>query len=200
MKKILFGTTNEAKIIQVRGALSPAGIIVNGVTSKELLPQVIEDGKTAVENARKKSVAYAKALGQIVFSMDNALYFDGLEEERQPGLNVRRVNGVVATDEQMIEYYSKLIGDLGGKIGGYWEFGACIANPSGEYRETVMRSPRVFVGKPSSTIVPGFPLESIQIDPISGKYFAEMKQEEQDSFWQKAIGKPLLEFIQSVDL
>ena len=64
MKKLLFGTTNEAKIKQVRGALSPAGIEVNGVLDKSILPEVIEDGKTAIENARKKSLAYAKALNK----------------------------------------------------------------------------------------------------------------------------------------
>ncbi len=46
----------------------------------------------------------------------------------------------------------------------------------------------------------GYPLESIQIDPQSQKYISEMTQDEQNNFWQKAIGQPLLEFVQSVDL
>jgi inosine/xanthosine triphosphate pyrophosphatase family protein len=52
MKEITFGTTNEAKIKQIRGALAPAGIEVNGVLDKSLLPEVLEDGKTAIENAK----------------------------------------------------------------------------------------------------------------------------------------------------
>lgn len=202
MKEIIFGTTNEAKIKQIRGALSPAGIIVDGVASKELLPEVIEDGKTAVENARKKAVVYAKSLGKPVFSMDNSLYLNGLSDENQPALNVRRMNGYPdrPSDEQMLEYYSKLINKLGGKVDGYWEFGICIASPNGKSEETIIKSPRKFVGEPSRIIQPGYPLESIQIDPDSGKYISEMTQEEQDRFWQKTIGKPLLEFVQSVDL
>lgn len=202
MKEIVFGTTNEAKIKQIRGALSPAGIIVEGVANKEQLSEVVEDGKTAVENARKKAAVYSKSLGKPVFSMDNALYLNGLSDEDQPALNVRRMSGYPdrPSDEQMLEYYSKLINKLGGKVDGYWEFGICIASPDGKSEETVIKSPRKFVGQPSKIMQPGYPLESIQIDPDSGKYISEMKQEEQDEFWEKAIGKPLLEFVLSVDL
>ena len=60
MKELTFGTTNEAKIKQIRGALAPAEIDVNGVADKSLLPEVVEDGKTANENARKKALAICK--------------------------------------------------------------------------------------------------------------------------------------------
>ncbi|HET7098984.1 MAG TPA: non-canonical purine NTP pyrophosphatase [Patescibacteria group bacterium] len=202
MKEIIFGTTNEAKIKQIKGALSPAGVIVEGIQNKESLPEVVEDGKTAVENARKKAIAYAKTLGKPVFSMDNALYLDGLPPEKQPGLNVRRINGYTErpTDEQMINYYSKLIASLGNRIDGYWEYGVCIAAPDGRYQETIIKTPRIYVSEPSSVIQNGYPLESLQIEPVSGKYMSELTQGEQDMFWQKAIGQPLLEFVQSVNL
>lgn len=202
MKSILFGTTNEAKIKQVRGALLPAGITVVGVIDKSLLPEVVEDGKTAIENARKKSLTYAKALGKTVFSMDNALYLDGLSPEEQPALNVRRIKGTTnrPTDQEMVEYYSKLVGKLGGEVNGYWEFGICIANPQGEHKVTIIKSHRTFVDKPSNIINEGYPLASIQIDPDSGRYFSEMSQEELDTLWQNTIGKPLLAFVKSVDL
>ena len=202
MKEILFGTTNEAKIKQVKGALSPAGINVEGIQNKEALPDVIEDGKTAVENARKKALAYAKALNRTVFSMDNALYLEGLADNEQPGLNVRRPGGINGriTDEEMVAYYSKLIGSIGEKINGYWEYGFCVATPSGKYQETTIKAPRIYVNKPSPMIQTGYPLESLQIEPESGKYMSELTQVEQDVFWQKVIGKPLLDFIRSVDL
>jgi XTP/dITP diphosphohydrolase len=200
MKKLTFGTTNQAKILQIRGALSPAGIEVEGVADKNMLPEVVEDGKTANENARKKALTYAKALGKTVFSMDNALYINGLSDNVQPALNVRRIGGKTATsDEEMIEYYSKLIGSLGGKADGYWEFGICIATPTGDYKETTIKSPRTFVSTPTINRQAGYPLESIQIDPVSNKYIADMRQDEQDMFWQKSIGYKLLKFIQHVE-
>lgn len=202
MKEILFGTTNKAKIHQVGGVLALIGIEVKGVASKEMLPVVKEDGVTAVENARKKAIAYAKVLGEPVFSMDNGLYFDGLPPDKQPGLNVRRMNGYPdrPTDEQMLEYYSRLLSNFGGKVNGCWEFGVCVATPDGRTWETTIESPRIFTGTPSNRQIEGYPLESIQIEPDSGRYISEMSQEEQDTFWQKAIGQPLIEFFQSVDL
>ena len=200
IKELIFGTTNEAKIKQIRGALAPAGIDVNGVINKTVLPEVVEDGKTANENARKKALAYAKALGKTVFSMDNALYINGLPDDKQPALNVRRIDGKTATtDEEMIEYYSKLIESLGGKATGYWEFGICIATPEGKYKETTIKSPRNFVSTPTTNRQAGYPLESIQIDPATNKYIADMTQQEQDIFWQQAIGEKLLEFVKSVE-
>ncbi|WKZ26102.1 MAG: non-canonical purine NTP pyrophosphatase [bacterium] len=200
IKKLIFGTTNEAKIKQIRGVLAPAGIEVDSVVDKSLFPEVIEDGKTANENARKKALAYAKTLGKTVFSMDNALYINGLSDDKQPALNVRRIDGRTATtDEEMIEYYSKLIESLGGKAEGYLEFGICIATPNGEYKETTIKSPRTFVSTPTTSRQSGYPLESIQIDPATNKYIADMTQQEQDTFWQQSIGEKLLEFVKSVD-
>lgn len=81
MKTLVMGTTNPAKIAQVRDALAPADIQVEGVADKKLLPQVIEDGATVQENARKKATVYAKALGKTVFSMDNALFLRVLDQK-----------------------------------------------------------------------------------------------------------------------
>ena len=202
MESITFGTTNEAKIKQIGGVLIPAGIRVEGLSDKSIIPGVEEDGKTAVENARKKALVYSKALGKPVFSMDNALYLEGLKPEEQPALHVRRLKDYPErpTDEEMIEYYSKLIGRLGERISGYWEYGICIANPNGSYKETIVKAPRIFVSKRSSAVQNGYPLESLQIEPESGKYMSELTQGESDKFWQKTIGKPVLEFVQSVNL
>lgn len=200
IKEITFGTTNEAKVKQVRGALTPIGVEVKGVTDKSSLPPVNEDGGTVQENARKKAVTYAKALNTIVLSMDNALYFDELSIEEQPGLNVRRINSNNGrpTDEDLLNYYSALVRRFGEKTTARWESGVCVSTPDGEFRETTLISHRIFTSTPSKEVVPGYPLESIQIDPLTGKYISEMNQEEQDLFWQRAIGKPLQDFIKRI--
>ncbi|MCL5784880.1 MAG: hypothetical protein M1142_06035 [Patescibacteria group bacterium] len=199
MIEIIVGTANEAKVKQIRGALASLNITVKGVENKDLLPKVEEDGQTAIENAKKKALAYAVALNQIILSMDNALYLDGLTDDQQPGLNVRRIgNGNDRpTDEDLLGHYSEVIKRLGGRINGHWEFGVCIANPQGSLGEVNIISPRVFTSEVSPKVVPGYPLESLQIDPQSCKYIAEMEQPEQDEFWQRAIGKPLCDFVSS---
>lgn len=198
MKKLIMGTTNPAKIAQVRDALVSAGIQVEGVADKKLLPEVVEDGATVQENARKKAVAYAKALGQTVISMDNALFLDGLAPEDQPGIHVRRIGGsFAATDAELLDHGAALVESLGGNVTGYWEYGICIADPSGKILETTIRTPRVFTSKRSEKSVPGYPLESIQIDPETNKYISEMTSEEMADFWQRTLGAPLCVFVSS---
>lgn len=191
------GTSNPAKIDQINGALSATNVRVKGIGKSQRLPSVEEDGESVVENARKKAVEYAKYLNATVMSMDNGLFFASLDSASQPATHVRRIPGsnLRPTDEQMLSYYVKLVRSLGDKVKAHWEFALCIANSRGEYRETVIKSPRIFVSVPSRHMVTGYPLESIQIDPVSGKYIADMSETEQAQFWQQTIGQPLTKFI-----
>lgn len=191
MKKIIFGTKNQAKIDQIQATLQPLGIRVKGIGEYANLPEVVEDGKTAQQNARKKAMTYAEALGKIVFSLDTALFIEGLPDNLQPGINVRRIPGSQnrPTDEQILKYYSNLIKTHGGEMFGYWDFAIAIAAPDSLITEAVVKTPRRrFVDKICSKVVTGFPMESIQIDAKSGKYIAEMSPKEQGQFWQDTIG------------
>lgn len=202
MKEITVGTTNSAKLEQIRGALTPLGIRVRGMDPTLKAPEVVEDG-TVLENSKKKAKTYAKFFGEPVLSMDNALYLDGLPPEQQPGTNVRRIAGRTdrPTDEELLDHYSKLITGLGGRIKGRWEFAVCIASPDGKSEEaTVIESPRIFVDRPCQARIPGYPLESIQVDPETGKYIAEMTTEERAIFWQKAIGTKLMDLVKKSKL
>ena len=200
MKTLTMGTTNSAKVAQLAGCLAPIGIQVVGVEDKSLLPYVEEDGATVLENARKKAVVYSKALGQRVISMDNSLFIEGLSDERQPGMHVRRINGKDAsTDDELLAHGQELIASLGERGNAYWEYGVCIADPDGKSWDTVLRTPRIFTSIASSQRMPGYPLESIQIDPESGKYISEMSEEEKAHFWQKTIGSDVIKLVQSIE-
>jgi XTP/dITP diphosphohydrolase len=198
MKKIIIGTQNQAKVKQIAGALADLEIQVEGLPYK--IDDIKEDGSTAQENARLKAVAYSKKLDTIVLSMDNALYLDGLPDNNQPGINVRRIPNSTGrpSDDEMLRYYTSTIKKLGDRINGRWEFAICIADNGKVLKETTIISPRIFVSKLSENTVEGYPLESIQLDPESETYISDMSQEEQDKFWQKVIGEQLCEFVQSV--
>lgn len=200
MQTLIFGTTNEAKVLQIQGALKPIGVVVSSLPESARAIKVVEDGETAQENARKKAMAYSRALDEPVLSMDNALFLDGLNPEEQPGIHVRRIGNPNErpSDGELLTHYSKLIARLGGKVSGRWEFALCYARPDGNYEEKTIISPRIFISEPSVRVISGYPLESIQIEPASGKYISEMSQDEQDAFWQRAIGSELAEFIQSI--
>lgn len=200
IKEITIGTGNPAKIKQIEGALLPLGIKVFNILNLKL-PEIAEDGKTAQENARKKAIGYAEFLNKPILSMDNSLYFDSLPESRQPGINVRRINSetIRATDEEMLNYYSNLVSEFGEQTNGRWKFAICVATPEKLF-ETTITSSRIFTSKKSPIIIPGYPLESIQIDSETNKYISEMSQEEQDLFWQRSIGNKLQDFIKSINI
>jgi 8-oxo-dGTP diphosphatase len=194
MKEIIFGTANPGKVIQVQAALDPLGIKVLSLSGFDNLPDVKENGKTAQENSRKKATSYCKVIGQTVLSMDNALYIDGLNDDEQPGIHVRRIPGFDGrpTDEEMLEYYSALIKKHGGNMTGHWEFSMCLAFPDGTIKEvTAISKTRYFTEKVSTKRISGYPLESIQIDKELDKYISEMTKEESDLFWQESVGKEL---------
>ena len=160
MQQIIVGTKNKAKLAQIKGALASLQLNIIGLPDDNL-PDVKEDGKTAQENAKKKALAYAGVLGHPVLSMDNALYFENLPDEKQPGINVRRIEGRSdrPTDTELLNYYSELIKGLGDKVNGHWDFAICFAYPDGKIHETTIVSPRIFTSKISSKTIEGYPLE-----------------------------------------
>ena len=94
MKKVLFATGNESKVKRFQKGLLAKDIKIvtlNDIDTKNI--EVVENGKNAIENALIKARAYAKIQNIPVFAMDDNLYIDGIPENKQPGMYVRRVNG-----------------------------------------------------------------------------------------------------------
>jgi inosine/xanthosine triphosphate pyrophosphatase family protein len=202
MKALLIATTNPGKFSQLSDALKPLDLALRSLADMQEADatEVEENGKTAQDNAQIKATAYAQQLNIITLAMDNGLYLKGLDDALQPGIYVRRIYGEGnyprPSDIELLAYYSGLIAGLGGKANGHWEFAVCIATPTGQIFETTLIQPRGFVSKPSLKIVSGYPIESLQIDPKTGKYIAEMTNDEKSLFWQALIGEQLCTFVQ----
>lgn len=110
--------------------------------------------------------------------MDNALYINGMADRDQPGIHVRRIDGTErSTDGELLNHYQKLVQALGESVNGHWEFGVCVADPDEKVWETTVKSPRIFSCKKSKQIVPGYPLEFIQMEPYTGMYISEMSKD-----------------------
>lgn len=198
MEEIIFGTKNPGKLAHVQAALKPLGIKVKSIAKFGNIPDVEEDGKTAQENSKKKALYYSEVIGEPVLSMDNALYIDGLKDDEQPGIHVRRIPGFKGrpTDEEVLDYYVNLIKKHGGEMTGHFEFSMCIGYPDGKTKEiTAVTKSRHFTDKICAKRLEGYPLESIQIDQDSNKYVAEMTEEESDRHWQESVGKELRELF-----
>lgn len=178
--KILYGTTNKGKLQAMESALKSLDIELICLNDLEgELPTIIEDGRTPLENAEIKARAYYEAFHMPVFSCDSGLYFEELEEEEQPGIHVRRVNGKELTDDEMIQQYASLAKKHGGKITGRYRNAIYfILDENYHYSSmemSIATEPFVLVDKPHAKRVEGFPLDSLSIDIESGKYYYDLE-------------------------
>ncbi len=177
--KILYGTTNQGKLDLMRRAVKPLGIEIIGLSDLgAALPEIDECGSSPLENAEIKARAYFKAFGMPVFSCDSGLYFEGLEDEEQPGIHVRRIGGRELSDEKMTEYYSDLAARHGGNlIGQYRNAIFLIMDEEHIYSSmdpSIATEPFILTSVPHKNRVKGFPLDCLSKDIVSGKYYYDM--------------------------
>lgn len=179
-QKILFGTTNQAKIDHIR-------IMTTGWSVQILSPQelgleldVAEDGRTAAENAIKKAEAYAAAANLPAFAIDAALTIERFPPEEQPGVYVRRIHreDVYVTDETVITHYQAALKACGGTTPGQWQIALVLVSATGQIQREEYTIDTIFTDQPCAIQIPGAPLSSLMLDPESGRYYAEMHYEE----------------------
>lgn len=177
--KILYGTTNTAKLQAMVKAVEQLGIELIGLNDLDgELPVIREDGKNPLENAEIKARAYYDTFHMPVFSCDSGLYFDELKEENQPGIYVRRVDGRELSDDEMIQYYASLSEKHGGKITGRYRNAIYfIVDEEHHYFSmdmSIATEPFFLVEKPHEKRVKGFPLDSLSVDIVTGKYYYDL--------------------------
>ncbi len=181
MKQIIFATSNESKAKRFSKGLKEHGIEVLSLKDIDMKLDVEEDGDTAIENALIKARECYRLTKKLCMGMDDTLYMEGVPEDRQPGLFVRRVNGKSLTDEEALDYYTNLVKEYGkdGKINCKWVYGLAVINEKGE-EATYSWSKDDFymVDKPSDKINPGYPLNSISKYKKLDKYFTDVTDED----------------------
>ena len=175
--KILIGTTNESKIKRFKELINKE---VEFLTLKDLNiesePQ--EKGNTPEENARIKAEFYGKFFDTVICN-DSGLYFNELPitDSRQPGLNIRTPQGKRLDDEEMIEYYSKLIKSLGGKVSAFYLDGFAIYKNGKVFSymnlDFAKQMDFFMVDSPVKERNIGWPLDSLSINKRTGLYFTD---------------------------
>lgn len=176
--KVLFATKNPAKVKKYKDELEKNGIEL--ITAKDIEKDidVDESGKNCVENAYIKAKTYYEETGIVSIGMDNTLFIEELPEEKQPGTHVRRVNGKELSDDEMIEYYTSLVSEYGGKVTAKWVYGMVVYGENICEKFTWNKDEFFMVDKISEIRNPGYPLDSISIDKYVNKYFVELTKED----------------------
>lgn len=200
--KILYGTGNPAKLSAMQRRLENLGIELIGLKDIKAqgleVPQIEENGKTPLENARIKALAYYEAFHMPVFSCDSGLYFDNVPEEVQPGVHVRTINGKYLTDEEMQAYYAGLARQYGNLTARYRNAICFVIDEDTVYEamEPTMESEKfILTDTPHPILKKGFPLDSLSIDIKTGKYYYDLPGEALD---QVAVEDGFLEFFKKI--
>ena len=201
--KLLYGTGNPAKLSAMKSRLEQLDIELIGLNDLEaeenIIPEVVENGNTPLENARLKALAYYEAFHIPVFSCDSGLYFDNVSDEIQPGVHVRNIKGKCLSDDEMLKYYSGLVKNYGKLVARYRNAICFVMDEKHVYEamEPNMESEKfILTDNPHSTVrKEGFPLDSISIDIRTGKYYYDLPE---DKLEQVAVEDGFLEFFKKV--
>ncbi len=96
-RQLIFATRNAGKVAELKLLLSDVPIdIISVADYSRPLPDVVEDGKTFVENAIKKAACVAEQTGLLALADDSGLEVDALDGA--PGVLSARFAGPGATD------------------------------------------------------------------------------------------------------
>ena len=196
MKKILFATGNPTKAKRFSVGLLKNDIEVLSLKDLNIEIDVEENGSSAIENALIKARACYEKTKMPVIGMDDTLYLDGVPEDKQPGMFVRRVNGKVLNDEEMIEHYTNLVKEYGvdGKLFCKWIYGMAVIDEKGkESTYTWCKDNFYMVDTKSEKINPGYPLNSISKYKGLDKYFTEVTDEDLETV--KVSEEHVVDFI-----
>lgn len=198
---VFFPTNNIGKYDRYKKSFEKIGMQYRRYYTKEdgseVKVEVKEDGKSLKENACKKAKAYyeeyKKYLPNESFSIittDEALFIDGLGAEEQPGMFVRRFNGLDssrATDEEVVERYTDFVKRLGGEANAKWVYSLVMYNGK-EFREHTWEEKVLFSDTPHFPITKGYVLNNITIvgkDGDNNIMLSDLSEEERYKYLSK---------------
>lgn len=96
MNVLVLATRNNGKLTELRCLLENTGIKLVGMMDLPALPEVVEDGNTFADNARKKAETIAGLTGLPCLADDSGLAVAALNG--RPGVHSARFAGVGAAD------------------------------------------------------------------------------------------------------
>lgn len=198
MKEItlFYATGNQSKLHNMRYRLRNYPIRVICPSDLSIHLEVEESGHTAVENAVLKAKAYSAKISFPVIAGDTGLTISGIAESEQPGLYVRRVNGAVLSDDEMIEYYSGLAGKASQDCFLHYFTGVALLTENGLFTTVIQDAPLKLSESPNTNRHHrGNPLDVISQTP-DGRYYNELSDEERTALEAKGE-KEFTDFILS---
>jgi len=198
MKEVLFATGNASKVERFKQKLLEKGIVLKSLKDLDIDIEIDENGSTAIENATIKAKAYYEATKMPTIATDDTMFIEGIPDEKQPGIFVRRVNGKRLNDDEMIDYYTNLVKEYGsdGKLNTKWVLGMVIIKDGKIYTYEDITSEYYLLDTPTKEVREGYPLSSILFNKKANKY--DIYLTEEDKKIGQADDKGFIDFIDKV--
>jgi XTP/dITP diphosphohydrolase len=141
-RQILIATTNRGKAAELAAMLEGLGVEWMSLGDYPDIPEVVEDGETFAENARKKACDYARATGLWTVADDSGLVIDVLDGA--PGIKSARFSGEKedGADRQLLDHRNmakvlRLMNNVpDDKRTARFVCCVCLASPAGVLAET----------------------------------------------------------------
>jgi XTP/dITP diphosphohydrolase len=137
--RIVLGTRNSKKLEEIKeilGNSQSVGLEITDLTGFPEAPEIVEDGTTFEENARKKASGLAKTLNQWVLGEDSGLVVPALHG--RPGVQSARYSGKHGDD---VANNAKLLAELAtlpeDRRTAYYVCTIAVADPQGEIQAVV---------------------------------------------------------------
>ena len=170
--KLLIGTNNPSKLRRMEELLAGANVSCVSPAELGLCCDVPESAATAAGNALEKALAWHRACGLPVYTEDSGLVFLDLPRHHvhQPGVHVRRVQGVTMDDDTMREYYRSLAHAHGGRLVSAWQSAHCLLFSEEDHAifedddDLLRKHAFLLTDQDNGKRLPGWPLESLKGD------------------------------------
>ncbi len=180
---LVIATKNRNKLEEIRQILAGTDLKVLGTADIQSLPDVVEDGLTFEENARKKALTIAKLTGRLTLADDSGLVVDALNG--RPGVHSARYSGENATPA---ENNRKLLEELKDvpmkKRTARFVCVMALARPSGKVSVVEGRAEGIITSELRGR--EGFGYDPLFLVPDEGKTFAEMSSEAKNKISHRA--------------
>ena len=194
--EVLIATKNKGKIKKYSTMLDALNIKYKTLNDFVDDISVEENGNTPKENSIIKAKAYHDVFKMPILADDSGLILDKLAKSKQPGVFVRRHNGKILTDEEMISLYSKEIEKVGGETTGSFVIAITIIDKNGKIYTSEVKHEKLFISNPCKERNPGYPMNSLTYNKQTGKYLAQIY--EGKNIYKGNSFENDLEFIKSV--
>ncbi len=189
--RIVVATSNPHKADEIRSIAGDCGVelvALSALDRRVELPE--EDGETFLENARRKALHVAAAVGEPALADDSGLCVDALGGE--PGVRSNRFLGEDSTPAERNEAILRMLGRTPDEERtARFVCAACIAFPDGRTIQALETCAGVIARRPSGG--GGFGYDPIFFVPELGRTLAEVPQEAKNAISHR--GKAVREVL-----